>query len=57
MFALGVSFSAVCIELLVLQASTFSVQVPRVLRLHRLVLGLLGVMFTSLLDSLSTMCG
>jgi hypothetical protein len=37
-------------KLLVQQDSTFSVEVLRVFRLHRLVLGLLGVMFTSLLD-------
>jgi hypothetical protein len=37
-------------KLLVPQDSTFSVQVLGVFRLHGLVLGLLGVMFTSLLD-------
>jgi hypothetical protein len=37
-------------KLLVPQDSTFSVQVLGVFRLHELVLGLLGVMFTSLLD-------
>jgi hypothetical protein len=37
-------------KLLVPQDSTFSVWVLRVSRLHGLVLGLLGVMFTSLLD-------
>jgi hypothetical protein len=50
MWALDVSFFAVWIELLVSQASTFSVQVLGVFRLHGLVLGLLGVTFTSLLD-------
>jgi hypothetical protein len=50
MWALDVSFSAVCIELLVSQVSAFSVQVLKVFRLHGLVLGLLEVMFTSLLD-------
>jgi hypothetical protein len=50
MWALDVSFSAVWIELLISQASAFSVQVLRVFRRHRLVLGLRGVMFTSLLD-------
>jgi cell division protein FtsX len=38
-------------EFLVPQDSTFFVQVLRVFRLHGLVLGLLGAMFTSLLDS------
>jgi hypothetical protein len=38
-------------KLLVPQDSAFSVQVLRVFHLHGLVLGLLGVMFTSLLDS------
>jgi hypothetical protein len=37
-------------KLLVPQDSTFSVRVLGVFRLHGLVLGLLGVMFTSLLD-------
>jgi hypothetical protein len=37
-------------ELLVRQDSTFSIQVPRIFHLHGLVLGLLEVMFTSLLD-------
>jgi hypothetical protein len=37
-------------KLLVPQGSAFSVRVLRVFYLHRLVLGLLGVMFTSLLD-------
>jgi hypothetical protein len=37
-------------ELLVPQDSAFSVQVLGVFRLHGLVLGLLGVMFTSLFD-------
>jgi hypothetical protein len=37
-------------KLLVPQDSAFSIQVHGVFRLHRLVLGLLGVMFTSLLD-------
>jgi hypothetical protein len=37
-------------KLLVPQVSTFSVRVLGVFRLHGLVLGLLGVMFTSLLD-------
>jgi hypothetical protein len=50
MWAHNVSFSAVWIELFVSQASAFSVQVLGVFRLHRLVLRLLGVMFTSLLD-------
>jgi hypothetical protein len=50
MWALDVSFSAVSMKLLVPQNSTFSVQALRVFRLHGLVLGLLGVMFTSLLD-------
>jgi hypothetical protein len=50
MWALDVSFSAVWMKLLVLQDSAFSVQVLRVLRVHGLVLGILGVMFTSLLE-------
>jgi hypothetical protein len=50
MWALGVSFSTVWIGLLVAQASTFSVQVLGVSRLHSSVLGPLGVMFTSFLD-------
>jgi hypothetical protein len=50
MWALDVSFSAVYMKLLVLQDAAFSVWVLGVFRLHRLVLGLLGVMFTSLLD-------
>jgi hypothetical protein len=50
MWALDVNFSAVARELLVSQDSSFSVQVLRVFRLHGLVLGLLGVMFTSFLD-------
>jgi hypothetical protein len=50
MWALDVSFSVVWIELLVPQDSTFFVQVLRVFCLHGLVLGLLGVMFTSLVD-------
>jgi hypothetical protein len=37
-------------KLLVPQDSAFSIQVLRVFHLHRLVLGLLGVMFTSLVD-------
>jgi cell division protein FtsX len=37
-------------KLLVPQDSAFSVRVLGVFRLHGLVLGLLGVMFTSLLD-------
>jgi hypothetical protein len=37
-------------KLLVLQDSAFSVRVLGVFHLHRFVLGLLGVMFTSLLD-------
>jgi hypothetical protein len=37
-------------KLLVPQDSTFSVRVLGVFHLHGLVLGLLGVMFTSLLD-------
>jgi hypothetical protein len=37
-------------KLLVPQVSTFSVRVLGVFHLHGLVLGLLGVMFTSLLD-------
>jgi hypothetical protein len=49
MWALGVSFSVVWIGLLVAQASAFSVQVLGVFCLHGLVLGLPGVMFTSLL--------
>jgi hypothetical protein len=50
MWALGVSFSAVRIELLVPQDSVFFIQVLGVFHLHGLVLGLLVVMFTSLLD-------
>jgi hypothetical protein len=50
MWALGVSLSVVWIELLVVQASVFSVQVLGVFCLHGLVLRLLGVMFTSLLE-------
>jgi hypothetical protein len=50
MWAIDVSFSAVWIKHLVLQDSTFFVHVLRVLRLHGLVLGFLGLMFTSLLD-------
>jgi hypothetical protein len=50
MWALDVSFSMVWIELLVPQYLVFSVQVLGVFRLHGLVLGLLGVMFTTLLD-------
>jgi hypothetical protein len=38
-------------KLLIPQDSAFSVQVLGVFRLHGLVLGLLGVMFTSLVDS------
>jgi hypothetical protein len=49
MWDLEVSFFVVWIELLVVQALAFSVQVLRVFYLHELVLGLLGVMFTSLL--------
>jgi hypothetical protein len=49
MWALDISFSMVWIELLVPQDSAFSVQVLGVFRLHGLFLGLLGVMFTSLL--------
>jgi hypothetical protein len=49
MWTLDVSFSAVWMKLLVQQDSTFSVQVLGVLHLHGFVLGLLGVMFTSLL--------
>jgi hypothetical protein len=37
-------------KILVLQDSAFSVQVLGVFRRHELVFGLLGVMFTSLLD-------
>jgi hypothetical protein len=37
-------------KLLILQDSAFSIRVLGVFRLHGLVLGLLGVMFTSLLD-------
>jgi hypothetical protein len=37
-------------ELLVVQASTSSVQVPGVLCLHIVVLGSFGVMFTSSVD-------
>jgi hypothetical protein len=50
MWALDVCFSAVWIELLAPQDSTFFVQVLGVFRLHGLVLGLLGIMFTSSLD-------
>jgi hypothetical protein len=50
MWALDASFSTVWIELIVSQASTFSILVLVVFRLHGLVLGLFGVMFTSLLD-------
>jgi hypothetical protein len=50
MWALGVSFSAVWIEFLVVQDSVFFVDVLEVFCLHVLVLGLLGVMFTSFLD-------
>jgi hypothetical protein len=49
MWALDVSFFAVWIELLVAQASTFSVQVLGVSWLHTSVLGPLGVLFTSCL--------
>jgi hypothetical protein len=48
--ALDINFSAVLMKLLVPQDSAFSVWVLGVFRLHGLVLGLLGVMFTSLLD-------
>jgi hypothetical protein len=47
MWALDVSFS---MKLLVPQDSAFSVQDLKVFNLHRLVLGLLVVMFTSWLD-------
>jgi hypothetical protein len=47
---LDVNFPAVWKELLVSQDSAFSVQVLGVFRLHGVVLGLLGVLFTSLLD-------
>jgi hypothetical protein len=50
MWALDVSFSAVWMKLLIPQDSAFSVQVLGVVRLHGLVLGLLEVMFTSMLD-------
>jgi hypothetical protein len=50
MCILDVSFSAVWIGLLIAQASTFVVQVLRVLCLHGSVLVPLGVMFTSCLD-------
>jgi hypothetical protein len=50
MWALDVSLSAVWIGLLVMQASAFFVQVLGIFGLHGLVLGLLGVMFTLLLD-------
>jgi hypothetical protein len=50
MWALDVSFSMVWIGLLVSQVSAFSIKVLGVFRIHGLFLGLLGVMFTSLLD-------
>jgi hypothetical protein len=50
MWALDVSFSTIYMKLLVPQDSTFSVWVLGVFRLHGLVLGLLGVMFSSLFD-------
>jgi hypothetical protein len=50
MWALGVSFSAVWIGLLVAQALACSVQVLGVSRLQASVLGPLGVMFTLCLD-------
>jgi hypothetical protein len=50
MWALDVSFSTIQMKLLVPQDSTFSVLVLGVFHPHRLVLGLFGVMFSSLLD-------
>jgi hypothetical protein len=50
MWVLDISFSAIWIGLLVVQASAFSVQVLEVFCLHGLVLGPLGVVFTSCLD-------
>jgi hypothetical protein len=50
MWALDIVFSTVEIRVLVAQAPASSVEVPGVLRLHALVLGSIGVMFTSSLD-------
>jgi hypothetical protein len=50
MWALDVNFSTVYMKLLVPQELTFFVHVLGVFRLHELVLGLFGVMFSSLLD-------
>jgi hypothetical protein len=50
MWALDVVFSTVWTELLVAQASAFSVQVPGVSRLHASVPGPFGVMFMMCLD-------
>jgi hypothetical protein len=50
MWALDVSFSTIQMKLLVPQDSTFSVLVLGVFHPHGLVLGLFGVMFSSLLD-------